>query len=184
MVFRYLLISWWLTLQHKMWWMTFQRQCDETTARDERVALLQLAFECISPDNHSEKHDLYVDLWLCRIRQNMEQQVRQNFAVIRHVLFVFRVMYVKPLLQWWSCIRQGWLSLPRFMQTKRTFGRIIIIYIFAYCHNLFVLEFDNLSLMKCEAIVLLVKPMKLGFVKLVKSSKTNVCWFKICYSWS
>jgi hypothetical protein len=80
--------------------MTFQRQCDETTARDERVALLQLAFECISPDNHSEKHDLYVDLWLCRIRQNMEQQVRQNFAVIRHVLFVFRVMYVKPLLQW------------------------------------------------------------------------------------
>lgn len=74
--------------------MVFQRQYNEITTRDEQVALLQLAFECVSQDNQSEKHDLYVNLWLCRIRQNMEQQVRQDIyclTVIHYVLIIVHV---------------------------------------------------------------------------------------------
>lgn len=55
--------------------MYWQGQCDEDKTPAEQIQLLQLAYDCNTQASDADRHDLYVALWLCRIRQNMAKQV-------------------------------------------------------------------------------------------------------------
>ena len=59
----------------KLFVFDLQRQQSENKTRGEQIVLMQLAYDCNTSVAHNEKLDMYVDVWLSRIRHNVVEQV-------------------------------------------------------------------------------------------------------------